>query len=87
MSTVYKFLNSELSLSTTTGNNVHSAGLVRLVNPINQASLITQQYANGSTKATFTMVHDSDLILIKATDDLLIANNSSVTAVPVAYRN
>ena len=87
MSTIYKFLNSELSLSTTEGNTVYDSGLVRLVNPIDQASVVTQQYANGATKAIFTMVQQSDLIMIKAIDDMVIANNTAVTAVPVAYRN
>lgn len=84
---VYKFLSTEITLNGT-ANTIDDANLVRLVNIVNQHHHITQKYANGVTKATFTMHMDSDLIIEKdRTDGLSVDSGSDVFAAKIAYKN
>lgn len=92
MASIYKFLNQELTLSSNTANltisTVYSSPLVRVVNPVNQAHKITQKWANGATKATFTLINDTDIVIIKLVDDTLqVDTGADVLVTPVAFTN
>jgi small neutral amino acid transporter SnatA (MarC family) len=90
MSIIYKFLGSEITLSAT-ANTVGNATLVRLVhaNTSAAAHTITQKYANGTTKAVFTMVYPTgDFAIQKLPDDTLtVDSGSDVKAVSIAFTN
>ena len=91
MADVIKFIGSQLVL--TTANNIATAPLVLLLNldGANSAN-VTQAYANGTTKAVFTLGHhgtgfDSYVVVKDPTDTLAIQQTGGpVRAVPVAYR-
>ena len=91
MADVIKFIGSQLVL--TTANNIATAPLVLLSNldGANSAN-VTQAYANGTTKAVFTLGHHgtgfgSYVVVKDPTDTLAIQQTGGpVRAVPVAYR-
>lgn len=91
MADVIKFIGSQLVL--TTANNIATAPLVLLSNldGANSAN-VTQAYANGTTKAIFTLGHHgtgfaSYVVVKDPTDTLAIQQTGGpVRAVPVAYR-
>ena len=91
MADVIKFIGSQLVL--TTANNIATAPLVLLLNldGANSAN-VTQAYANGTTKAVFTIGHhgtgfESYVVVKDPTDTLAIQQTGGpVRAVPVAYR-
>lgn len=91
MSIIYKFLGSEITLSNTVANTVGGSTLVRLVhaNTTAAAHVITQKWANGTTKAVFTMVYPTgDFAIQKLPDDTLtVDTGTDVKAVPVAFTN
>ena len=91
MADVIKFIGSQLVL--TTANNIATAPRVLLLNldGANSAN-VTQAYANGTTKAVFTIGHhgtgfESYVVVKDPTDTLAIQQTGGpVRAVPVAYR-
>lgn len=84
---ICKFLSSEVTLSGT-ANTIYNGTLIRLVNTVNQHHHLTQTYANGVTKFTFTIPPDSYLIVEKNADDgLLVDSGSDVFANWIAYKN
>jgi hypothetical protein len=91
MSIIYKFLGSEITLSSVTANTIGGATLVRLVhaNTTGSGHVITQKYANGGTKAAFTMIYPTgDFAIQKASDDTLTVDaGTDVKAVAIAYTN
>jgi hypothetical protein len=91
MSILYKFLNQEIVLSNTVANTVYGSTLVRLVhaNTTASAHVVTQKWANGSTKSSFTIIYPTgDFVIQKIVDDtLLIDTGSDVKAAPVAFTN
>ena len=91
MADVIKFIGSQIVL--TTANDISNAPLVLLVNldGANSAN-ITQAYANGTTKAVFTLGHHGTdfgtFVVVKDPTDTLAVTQTGgpVRAVPVAYR-
>ena len=91
MSIIYKFLSQEITLSNTVANTVNGANLVRIVhaNTTSGGHLITQKWANGATKATFTMIYPTgDFVIQKLIDDTLTVDaGTDVKATPIAFTN
>jgi hypothetical protein len=82
MSAVYKFLGTELSLST--ANTVGSNKLVRVFNANN--SLTVLAIANSTvTYANTTLAPYESMTVAKETTDTLVGVNLRATA--IAYRN
>lgn len=82
MSAVYKFLGTEVSL--TTANTVGSNKLVRVVNANNSLTILT--IANTTaTYANTTLAPYESMTVVKETTDTLFGPNLKATA--VAYRN
>lgn len=84
-----KVIASEISCNTTP-NTFNLATLVRLLNKSNtEFALITQKYANTSTKSTFTLGYagsdESVVYVIKDSSDTLESNSSVVAGVSVGY--
>lgn len=89
MSTVYKFLDSAITLNGT-ANTINSGVLVRLAHSGagSTAHVITQKYANGVTKATFSVLAQTEIVIEKTSDDTLtVDSGTDVTANRVAYKN
>lgn len=88
---MYKFLGSEITLSSSTANTISNSNLVRIVHANTSAGshVITQKWANGTTKATFTIIYPTgDFIVQKLPDDTLTVDaGTDVRAVPVAFTN
>lgn len=88
MASIVKILSPEVTLSAVTGNNIYGGTIIRIVNTVNQHHHITQAYANGVTKFTFTIAMDSDLVIEKDKTDLLLVDaGSDVYANWIAYKN
>lgn len=88
MASIIKILSPEVTLSSVTGNSVFNGTVIRLVNVVNQHHHITQAYANGVTKFTFTICMDSDMVIEKDKTDLLFVDaGSDVFANWIAYKN
>jgi len=91
MSILYKFLNQEIVLSNTVANTVYGSTLVRLVhdNTTASAHVVTQKWANGSTKSSFTIIYPTgDFVIQKLVNETLLINTgSNVKAAPVAFTN
>jgi len=83
MSTVYKFLGTQVALSS--ANNVNSSGLIRVINNSATAGVLTVAYANGTTYANTTLGPNESIIVEKGKTDTLAG--SSMLGTPVAYRN
>lgn len=87
MAGIVKFLSPEVTLNGT-ANTIYNGTLIRLVNTVNQHHHITQTYANGATKFTFTLTMDSDIVIEKAPNEgLFVDIGSDVYANWVAYKN
>lgn len=91
MAILYKFLGTEITLSNTVANTVSNATVVRIVHANTAAAnhVITQKWANGSTKASFTIIHTTgDISIQKLPDDtLLVDAGSDVKASSIAFVN
>jgi len=83
MSTVYKFLGTQVALSS--ANNVGGSGLVRVINNNSAVGVLTVAYANGTTYANTTLAAYETMIVEKGKTDSLAGTN--LLATPVAYRN
>ena len=89
MPSIYKFLDSKITLSAT-ANTVNLGTLIRLCHDGagSTSHVITQKYANGATYATFTILAQSEMLIEKqATDTLVVNSGSDVTANQIAYKN
>ena len=89
MPSIYKFLDSEITLSAT-ANTVNLGTLIRLCHDGagHTSHVITQKYANNTTVATFTILAQGEMIIEKkSTDTLIVDSGTDVTANRIAYKN
>lgn len=88
MAAIYKFLATEITLSTS-ANNVGGQKLIRLLNEnITTNHLMTQKDSGGNTVCTFSIKAGGELVVEKGlTDTFQVDSGTDVLAVPVAYRN
>lgn len=89
MPSIYKFLDSEITLSAT-ANTVNLGTLIRLCHDGagSTSHVITQKYANNATIATFTILAQGEMIIEKkSTDTLIVDSGTDVTANRIAYKN
>ena len=87
-----KVLANEFTLSSSSNTTVNNAVVVRLIHVGTQEHKITIANSNGSIKGTFTIMHDTELILEKdRTDTLQLdaahAGSQDVSVVSIAYKN
>jgi len=81
MSSIYKLLGNEISISS--ANTVVNSNLVRVI--CTTSSVITFAYANGTAYANTTMATSEVAIFQKNTTDTIAGSNMRAT--PIAYRN
>jgi len=89
MANIYKFLNTQITLNGT-GSTVNSANLVRICHEGTGSTshIITQKYANGAIRSTFTIMAQTEIIIEKdTTDTLTVDGGTDVTANRIAYKN
>lgn len=91
--TVLKVLSQEVTLATTTSNtvvsSVHSASLVRVVNIATETNhVVTQSFANGQIKSTFTVLKSTEVNVQKLPTDLLAVDlGTDIVATSIAFAN
>jgi hypothetical protein len=83
MSSVYKLLGTELSISS--ANTVSTAKVVRVVNVTNAITVLTVAYSNGTSYGNTTIAPNETLIVEKSPTDTVAGSN--LRASSIAYRN
>ena len=81
---IYKFLTQEISIAST-ANNVSNNQIIRVVNITNSNNTLLVQYSNGVTYASGSVRGNSEIVVIKGGDDLLIGLGMVATA--IAYKS
>jgi hypothetical protein len=86
MTEILKVLAPEQAANT--ANSYSNNSVIRLVNVGTGPALINVNTSNSNyVNTSFTMLGNSTVVIQKWTTDTLIANNNSVFAAPVAYKN
>lgn len=84
MSKVIKPLSTELALSSSVGNTVSSATMVRVVNLSAGDLTITRSDSSNTKIGTFSMYTDSEAYVRKDATDVLFASGAGANATSIA---
>ena len=84
MSKVIKPLSTELALSSSVGNTVSSATMVRVVNLSAGDLTITRSDSSNTKIGTFSMYTDSEAYVRKDSTDVLFASGAGANATSIA---
>jgi hypothetical protein len=83
---IIKPLAQEVALSTSVGDNISLANVVRIFNNSATSGTVTIQNS-GVTVATIMVAGNADLILEKDTTHTLLGSATTLRAVKIAYAN
>jgi hypothetical protein len=83
---IIKPLAQEVALSTSVGNDISLATVVRVINNAASAGTVTVQNA-GVTFATITIAANQEIIIEKESTYTLIGSATTLRAVKIAYAN
>lgn len=87
MSSLYKFLGSEITLPST-ANTVGMATCVRITNPTNNVHVVTHKNAANTTLSTFSVIAQSEISVMKvSTDTLQVDTGTDLKAGSIAFTN
>jgi len=84
MAKVIKPLSTELALSSTVGNTVSSATMVRIVNLSAGDLTITRSDSSNTKIGTFSMFTDQESFVRKDAGDVLFASGAGANATSIA---
>lgn len=84
MSKVIKPLSTELALSSSVGNTVSSATMVRIVNLSAGDLTITRSDSSNTKIGTFSMHADQESFVRKDSTDVLFASGAGANATSIA---
>lgn len=83
---IIKPLAQEIALSTSVGDNIGLANVVRVINNSGTAGTVTIQNT-GVTFATVTIAANQEMIIEKESTYTLIGSATTLRAVKIAYAN
>jgi hypothetical protein len=83
---IIKPLAQEVALSTSVGDNISLANVVRIINNAAAAGTVTIQNT-GVTVATVTMAANQEMIIEKEPTYTLLGSATTLRAVKIAYAN
>ena len=83
MSTVYKFLGTEVSISS--ANTVNSSKLVRVINTTNAVAVLA--VANSTATYANTTLAPYEAVIVEKANTADTVAGSGLRAVQIAYRN
>jgi len=84
MSKVIKPLSTELALSSSVGNTISSATMVRIVNLSAGDLTITRSDSSNTKVGTFAMFADQESFVRKDSTDVLFASGAGANATSIA---
>lgn len=84
MTKVIKPLSTELALSSSVGNTVSSATMVRIVNLSASDLTVTRSDSSNTKIGTFSMFADQESFVRKDASDVLFASGAGANATSIA---